>query len=87
MTFSVFMFVAGGYAVALLAAMIVLETTRAPVPQQARMRHPGEDGRLQAWPRMRRDCVAGHERALPLRAARQTVPARRRRSAPRSCRR
>jgi len=81
------MFAIGGYAVVLLAAMLVLETTRGPVAQQPRMRHPGADGRLQAWQRMPRDCVAGHERALPLRAARETVPARRRRSAPRSCRR
>ncbi len=86
MTFSVFMFVAGGYAVALLATMLVLETTREPVPQQPRMRHAGEDGRLRAWARLRRDCPAGHEPTLPLRAARQAAPARRRRSAPRSCR-
>jgi len=85
MTFSVFMFVAGGYAIALLAAVLVLETTREPVPQQPRMRHAGEDGRLRAWTRTRRACPAGHERTLPLRAARQVAPARRRRSAPRSC--
>lgn len=86
MTFSVFMFVAGGYAVVLLAAMLVLETTREPVPQQPRMRHIDEDGRMRAWSRLRRDCPAGHEHTLPLRAARQAAPARRRRSAPRSCR-
>jgi hypothetical protein len=82
MTFSVFIYAAGGYAVVLLAGMLVLETARGPVPQRPRMRQPS---RLQPWPRLRRDCPAGHERALPLRAARQATPAGRRRSAPRSC--
>ena len=82
------MFAIGGYAVVLLAAVLVLEAARDPVPQQPYIRHPGEDERLRAWPRMRRDCMPGsHERALPLRAAREATPARRRRSAPRSCRR
>ena len=83
MAFSVFVFAGGGYAVVLLAAMLVLESRRGPVPQQGRLPLRGEDTRLQAWPRTRRDCAAGHERALPLRLARQPVPARRRRSCPR----
>ena len=52
MTFSVFMFVPGGYAAVLLAAMLVLETTREPVAPAAPMRHVGEDGRLRAWSRL-----------------------------------
>lgn len=87
MTFSVFMFAVGGYAVVLLAAMLVLESTREPVPQQHRTRSLREGMRLQAWTRLRRDCPTGHERALPLRAAREATPVRRRRAAPRSCRR
>ena len=87
MPFSVFMLALGGYAVVLLAAVLVLECTRAPVPQPRPLHRLGQSARLRGWPRSRRDCVAGHERGLPLRAARQAVPARRRRSAPRSCRR
>ncbi len=88
MTFAVFMFAVGGYAVVLLAAMLVLETTHEPVSQQRRTHDLGSEMRLRAWTRVRRDCLAGHHgRALPLRTARQTVPTRRRRWAPRSCRR
>ena len=85
MTFSVFIYAVGGYAIIVLAGMLWLETAREPIRQQSRAHIP--DRRLQVWPRVRRDCLGPHEPALPLRSARAVSPARRRRQAPRSCRR
>ncbi len=87
MTFSVLMYAVGGYAAVLLAATLVLEKVRGPVPQSPPL-HTGGHARLHAWPRdaARRRPVA-HEDALPLRSAQLATPPRRRRPAPTSCRR
>jgi hypothetical protein len=85
--FTVFMYVVGGYATVLLAAMLYLEKVREPVPQSAAHPHAGAHGRLHAWPRTGRRCAVAHESALPLRCARLSSPARRQRPAPTSCRR
>ncbi len=87
MTFTVFMYAVGGYAVVLLATMLVLERRRGPVPQAPASRHSGLRAQLRAWPRTARRCPVTHESALPLRAAQHRVPAPRRRPKPSSCRR
>ncbi len=86
MTFTVFMYAVGGYAVVFLVSMLVLEQVRAPVRQAPALR-AGAHAPLQAWPRTARRRPVAHETALPLRTARRSAPARRRRPAPRSCRR
>ncbi len=86
MTFTVLMYAIGGYAILLLAAMLVLEKVHGPVPQ-ALAQHAGAHAQLHAWSRTARRCPVAHENALPLRTARLAAPARRRRPAPTSCRR
>lgn len=85
MTFAVLMYAVGGYAVVLLAGMLVVEKVREPVPHAAPS-HSRAHARLRAWPRTARRCPVAHEDALPLRSARLAAPARRRRPAT-SCRR
>jgi hypothetical protein len=87
MTFSVFMYAVGGYAVVLLAAMLYVEKVREPVPQSAPHPHDGVHAQLRAWPRTARRCPVAHENALPLRSARHVAPPRRQRPAQTSCRR
>ena len=86
MTFAVFMYAVGGYAVVLLSTMLVVEKVRRPVAQRA-AQHPAPHAQLRAWPRTARRCPVSQENALPLRSARVHAPARRRRPAPTSCRR
>jgi hypothetical protein len=87
MTFAVFMYAIGGYAVVLLAAMLCLEQARDPVRQSAPHPHDGVHAQLRAWPRTARRCPVAQENALPLRSARLAAPARRQRRAQTSCRR
>ena len=86
MTFTVLIYAIGGYAVVLLAAMLVVERTREPVRQQRGHSHAAERPPLRAWSRPARGPV-GHERTLPLRSAQIPAPPRRRRPAATSCRR
>jgi len=87
MTFMVFIYAVGGYAVVLLAGMLYLEHARGPVTQQRRYSHAGDRPPLRPWTRPARSCPVGHERTLPLRSAQRTTPARRTRPAATSCRR
>ena len=88
MTFMVFMYAAGGYAVVFLAGMLVVEHARGPVTQQAAFSHAANRPPLRPWSRPARSGPVGHERMLPLRSAQQrSTPARRKRPAPTSCRR
>ncbi|MDP1848374.1 MAG: hypothetical protein Q8K79_11340 [Solirubrobacteraceae bacterium] len=87
MTFTVLMYAVGGYAVVFLAGMLVLEHTRGPVRQTAGFSHAGDRPPLRPWPRVTRTCALGHERVLPLRSAQRSVPVRRKRPAPTTCRR
>lgn len=87
MTFAMLMYAIGGYAVVLLAGMLLVERVREPVAQAA-----PQDGRVHArlrpWRRTARRCPVAQQDALPLRSARlASSPARRRRPAPTSCRR
>jgi hypothetical protein len=86
MTFTMLMYAIGGYAVILLAAMLVVERTREPVPQQRAHSHAADRPPLRAWSRPARGPV-GHERTLPLRSAQLAAPPRRRRPPATSCRR
>jgi len=85
-TFTVFMYAVGGYAVLVLAGVLLVEKLRGPVPQ-SRARHAHSRAQLRAWPRATRRCPVANESLLPLRSARLGAPARRRRPAPTSCRR
>jgi len=87
MTLTVLMYAIGGYAVVVLAGMLVLEHTRGPVRQQAGFSHAGDRPPLRPWPRITRTCPVEHERVLPLRSAQRTTPARRQRPAAPACRR
>jgi len=86
MTFTVFMYAVGGYAVLVLAGMLLVEKVRDPVPQ-APAPHAHTHAQLRAWPRTTRRCPTANESLLPLRSARLGAPARRRRPAPTACRR
>jgi len=85
MAFTVLIYAIGGYAVVLLATMLVVERVREPVHQSHAM-HAGDHAQLRAWPRIARRCPVTNETALPMRSARLAAPARRRRPAPTSCR-
>ena len=87
MTFTVLIYAIGGYAVVLLAAMLVLERTREPVRQSRVSPHAAERPPLRPWSRTTRGCPEGHERTLPLRTAQLPAPPRRRRPTATSCRR
>jgi hypothetical protein len=87
MTFTVLIYAIGGYAVVLLAAMLVLEHTREPVHQARLSSHAADRVSLRPWPRAARGCPMEHERALPLRSAQRPAPPRRRRPTATSCRR
>ena len=87
MNFSIFMYLAGGYAVVLLAGFLYVERVREPVAQAAPHPHEGVHAQLRAWPRTARRCPVAHENALPLRSAQLSAPPRRQRPATTSCRR
>ena len=88
MTFTVLMYALGGYAVVLLATLLVLERTREPVAQARFSSHSTDRTPLRPWPRAARGCPVEHERTLPLRTAQQlAAPPRRRRPTATSCRR
>ena len=87
MTFTVLIYAIGGYAVVLLAAMLVLERTREPVRQQGCSAHSADRAPLRPWTRAARGCPVGHERTLPLRSAQLPAPPRRRRPTATSSRR
>jgi len=86
MTFTVFMYAMGGYAVVVLTAMLVVEKLHDPVAQSATP-HGHAHAELRPWPRATRRCPVAHEHALPLRSAQISAPPRRRRPSPTSCRR
>jgi hypothetical protein len=86
MTFTVFMYAMAGYAILVLAGVLLVEKLRGPVPQSP-ARHTHSHAQLRAWPRATRRCPVANESLLPLRSARLAAPARRRRPAPTSCRR
>ena len=86
MTFTVFMYAVGGYAVLVLAGVLLIERLRGPVPQSP-AQHAHSHAQLREWPRATRRCPVAKESLLPLRSARLGAPARRRRPAPTSCRR
>ena len=87
MTFTVLIYAIGGYAVVLLAAMLVVERSREPVRQSRFSSHSAERRPLQPWPRAARRRPVAHERRLPLRSAQLAAPPRRRRPTATSCRR
>lgn len=87
MTFTVLIYAIGGYAVVLLAAMLVVERTREPVRQARFSSHSADRPPLRPWSRAARGCPAEHERTLPLRSAQVPAPPRRRRPTATSCRR
>ena len=80
MAFSVLLYAILGYAIIVLASMLVVGNIRGPV-SQARPRHTGARPQLRPWPRAARRCSMRHESSLPLRSAQLA----RRHGAPSSC--
>ena len=70
MTFTVFMYAVGGYAVLVLAAVLVVEKVRDPGARRPRRSTRHSHAQLRAWPRASRRCPVANESLLPLRSAR-----------------